>query len=295
MRVAVIGANGQLASDLMPALEEAQDEAVGLTHDQIEVADVESVRAALESVRPRFVINTSAYNRVDGAEEEPEAAFAVNTIGPRNLGRVCRMLDVPLLHLSTDYVFSGSKCGPYVETDAVDPVSTYGISKAAGEMALRCTCPRHFIVRSCGLYGTAGASGKGGNFVEVMLRLAQEGRAIQVVDDQTVTPTSTRTLAGQIVELIRTDAYGTYHATCQGECTWYGFAAKIFEISGLTPNLKPQTTAQFGAKATRPSYSVLENANLKRIGIDRMPQWQDALAAYLREREATNLEKNRTA
>jgi dTDP-4-dehydrorhamnose reductase len=197
---------------------------------------------------------------------------------------VCRDLNVPLVHLSTDYVFSGSKKSPYVESDPVNPVNVYGVSKAAGEMLLRSLWHRHFIIRTSGLYGKAGSSGKGGNFVELMLRLAGEGRPIRVVNDQTLTPTSTWALGIQLGTLIETDANGTYHVTCQGECSWYDFAAEIFKRAGLNPDLGPQSTAQSGTRVRRPQYSVLENLNLQRLGIDRMPHWKDGLQHYLDKR-----------
>ncbi len=286
MRVAVIGANGQLGSDLIPALKMAGYEVVALIHADIEVADQESVDTALRGAKPQIVINTSAYHKVDDMEENLDRAFAVNAVGPRNLALVCRDLEAPLVHLSTDYVFSGLKGSPYLESDAVDPLNIYGISKVAGEMALRYLWAGHFIVRSSGLYGIAGPSGKGSNFVELMLNLAREGRPIRVVNDQTLTPTSTRVLARQIVALIQTEAYGTYHVTCQGECTWYDFATEIFRQSGLTPELAPQTTAQSGARAIRPTYSVLKNVGLKHIDLDLIPSWQQALKDYLEERKA---------
>ena len=281
MRIALIGSNGQLAQDLAPVLEESGHAVTGLTHaqtrlpepcgGQVEVAELDSVRSALAQARPEVVINTSAYHKVDEVEENPNKAFAVNAVGPRNLALVCRDLNAVLVHMSTDYVFSGRKGRPYVEDDPVDPVNIYGVSKAAGEMALRYLWPRHFIVRVSGLYGKAGSSGKGGNFVELMLRLAREGKPIKVVNDQTLTPTSTRAVARQIAALIETDAYGTYHATCQGECTWYEFAAEIFRAAGVAADLSAQTTAQSGAKAMRPRYSVLENEGLNTLGIDLMP------------------------
>ena len=284
MRIALIGSNGQLAQDLAPVLEESGHVVTGLTHARIEVAELDSVRAALAQARPELVINTSAYHKVDEVEENPTKAFAVNAIGPRNLALVCRGLNAVLVHMSTDYVFSGCKGRPYVEDDPVDPVNIYGVSKAAGEMIVRYLWPRHFIVRVSGLYGKAGSSGKGGNFVELMLRLAREGKPIKVVNDQTLTPTSTRAVARQIAALIGTDVYGTYHATCQGECTWYEFAAEIFRAVGVVADLSPQTTVQSGARAGRPTYSVLENEALKRQGIDLMPDWREALKGYLTER-----------
>lgn len=286
MRIAVVGANGQLASDLIPILRQNSVDVVGLTHARIEIADLESVREALGSVRPDVVINTAAYNRVDEAEDRPDLAFSVNAVGPRNLALACRERNTALMHLSTDYVFSGDRQSPYLETDGVGPVNLYGISKAAGEMAIRSLLPNHWIVRSSGLYGLAGSSSKGGNFVETMVRFAHEGRSVRVVNDQQLTPTATYDLAGQLVSLVRTTDYGTYHATCQGACTWYEFAAEIFRLDRLRPDLRPQTTDECGVRARRPRYSVLENAGLKRLGIDRMPAWQDALAAYLKARRA---------
>jgi dTDP-4-dehydrorhamnose reductase len=221
---------------------------------------------------------------VDVCEDEPERAFAVNAIGAHNIALIGLELGFALVHLSTDYVFSGDKGSPYIESDAVTPINLYGVSKAAGEMAIRYLLPNHFIVRSSGLYGVAGSSGKGGNFVETMIHLAREGRDIRVVNDQTLTPTYTYPLARQIVALSQTEAYGTYHATCQGDCTWYDFAVEIFRQTELSPNLSPQTTAQSGAQATRPTYSVLDNKALKQLKIDQMPTWQMALTDYLRAR-----------
>lgn len=284
MRIAVIGASGQLGHDLVPTLRERGHEAIGLTHADIEVTDPDSVRQALTAAEPELVINTAAYHKVDEVEDNPDRAFAVNATGVRNLAIACRELDAPLMHLSTDYVFSGSKGEPYVESDPVDPINVYGVSKAAGEMLLRYLWPKHFIVRTSGLYGHAGSSGKGGNFVETMLRIAGEGRTLRVVDDQTLTPTSTRVLATQITVLIGADVYGTYHATCSGACTWYGFAAEIFRASGLAPELLPQTSVESGALAARPSCSVLTNAGLGSCDMDVLPDWREALAEYLQDR-----------
>jgi dTDP-4-dehydrorhamnose reductase len=188
------------------------------------------------------------------------------------------------MHLSTDYVFSGrgrTRGEPYEETDPIEPLNVYGVSKAAGEMFVRYCWPRHFLVRLSGLYGVAGSSGKGGNFVETMLRLAGAGKPIRVVDDQVLTPTHTDAVARQLATLSQSDAYGTYHATCQGECSWFEFAVEIFRLAGLSPDLGPQSTAEAGSKARRPSYSALDNRNLRALQIDCMPHWRDALGDYL--------------
>ena len=281
--ITVVGANGQLGSDLMRILSNPpwNESPAGLSHKDIEVTDIASVRAAFERTKPRLVINTSAFHKVDIVEDQPDQAFAVNAVGPRNLAIACSENDAVLVHISTDYVFSGSKGSSYVEVDHVDPINVYGASKAAGEMLIRYLWSKHFIVRSSGLYGVAGPSGKGSNFVELMLRLGSEGKPIKVVNDQILTPTPTQSLGEQILTLSNTDAYGTYHATCQGECSWFAFAAKIFEIAGLKPSLSPQTTAESGAKARRPPCSVLENRNLILRSLDRMPHWIDGLRQYI--------------
>jgi dTDP-4-dehydrorhamnose reductase len=237
-------------------------------------------------LEPRLVLNATAYNLVDEAEADPVSAFQVNATGPRNLALAARELGAVLVHVSTDYVFSGSRRQPYAETDPLDPLSVYGVSKAAGEMLVRAVWPEHFIVRTCGLYGLAGSRGKGGNFVETMLRLAASGQAIRVVDDQVLTPTHTADLAVQIARLAGTEAYGTYHATSQGECSWYEFAAEIFRQAGLDPRLEPQTTAEAGRRARRPPYSVLDNQGLRRLGLDVMPGWRQSLETYLAARAA---------
>lgn len=284
--VLLIGANGQLGQDILRAWPEERpdDRIVPLTHADVEVSDLNSVETALRRHRPDVVVNTSAYHRVDQVEDEPDRAFQVNATGPRNLAIACAEMDAALVHLSTDYVFSGHdrrRGQPYHEDDRVEPLSVYAVSKAAGEMFPRYLCPKHFVVRTCGLYGVAGSSGKGGNFVETMLRLAGSGKPIRVVDDQVLTPTHTLALAAQLAVLSASDAYGTYHATCQGECSWYEFAGEIFRQAGLQPDLSPQTSAEAGNKARRPSYSVLDNRNLRQLGGDRMPDWREALADYL--------------
>jgi len=242
---------------------------------------LDSVRQALLPVEPQLVVNATAHNLVDAAETEPEAAFEVNAIGARNLALAARELDAALVHVSTDYVFSGGGRRPYLETDPVAPVNVYGVSKAAGEMLVRATWPRHFVVRTSGLYGVAGTGGKGGNFVATMLRLARAGEPIRVVDDQVLTPTHTADLADQIAGLAATGEYGTYHATCQGGCSWFEFAREVFRQAGLSPSLERQTTAEARRAAPRPPYCVLENRGLRRLGLDSMPGWDEALARYL--------------
>lgn len=284
--VLLFGGNGQLGHDLREVWPEEHpgDRLVSLGHADVEVMDRRSVDAALLQCQPDLVINTAAFHKVDLIESTPEPAFGVNVIGARNVALSCEAAGAACMFISTDYVFTDAQGRPHTEDEPVQPADVYGASKAAGEMVVRLACRRHYIVRSCGLYGVAGASGKGGNFVETMLRLATGGRPIKVVDDQIMTPTPTFDLARQLAVLADHDVYGTYHATCQGQCSWYEFAAEIFRRAGLTPDLSPQSSAESGSIAPRPPYSVLENRNLRRLGIDVLPGWQDGLARYLEVR-----------
>ncbi len=286
MKIALIGANGQLGSDLAKVLPARGHDLAPLTHAQVEVTNAESVEAMMQEHEPELVLNMAAFHKVDVCEEEIEQTFAVNVYGVRNLALACRAHGAALVHMSTDYVFGGDRTrnAPYVETDAPVPINAYGVSKLAGEQFVRYLLERYFIFRVTGLYGVAGSSGKGGNFVELMLRLARGGKDIRVVDDQRMTPTYTVDLAQQIAAVIETEHYGLYHATSQGDCTWYEFAAEIFRQSGVSPNLGRAKTGDFGEKATRPAYSVLENRALQGIGMDEMRPWQEALGAYLEER-----------
>ncbi len=281
MRVLLTGARGQLATDLAKVL--VDEDLIALSHGQLDIASRPRVDLAIGTHNPDVVINTAAFHRVDDCEREIEKAFEVNVYGARNIALACKESSAALLHVSTDYVFDGAKRTPYLEDDAARPISIYGISKVAGELVVASTLERHYIVRSSGLYGAAGASGKGGNFVNTMLRLAREGRTIKVVDDQRLTPTYTPDLARKIAWLIKSESYGVWHVTNGGDCTWYEFAAKIFETAGLNPPLSPTTTADFRAPAKRPANSVLAHGMLQRHQADDLPAWTEALEAYLRE------------
>ena len=285
MKVAVLGSAGQLGRDLVPRL---AGEVVSLTRADLDLAKPETIAPAVERVRPAVLVNCAAYNFVDKAEAEPEAAFAVNAWGVRELARACAAAGVKLVHISTDYVFGldAGRTTPLTEDDPPGPVSVYGLSKLAGEYVVRAASPDNLVVRTCGLYGVWGSGGKGGNFVETMLRVAGQGKPLRVVHDQRCTPTYTADLAAALAGLIAAGASGLFHVTSGGGCSWYEFAAEIFRLTGVAADLSPISSAQFGAAAGRPPYSILSNAKLA-SGAGTPPRpWPEALAAYLAERAA---------
>jgi len=284
MKVVVIGANGQLGTDVARAMESHGYPTSRLTHTEIEIGDEASVAAALSELRPSAVINTAAFHNVDQCEKQPTQAFAVNALGARNLAQYCAGAGVYLLHISTDYVFDGMKKAPYVEMDCALPLNTYGISKLAGEHYVRTTCPTAAIMRVSGVYGVNPCRAKNGlNFVRLMLKLAGERTEIRVVDDEILTPTYSVDIARQAVELIKNHAPGLFHATAQGSCSWYEFARCVFDKSATSVNLQKALPGEFPSKVTRPSYSVLDNAGLRSLGLDVMPSWQNGLERYLTE------------
>ena len=284
MKYAVLGAAGQLGRDLCPRL---PGDVVPLTRVQADLTQPDTLRAALTQLRPDVVVNCAAYNFVDRAEAEPDAAFGVNAWGVRDLAAVCRELGCVLVHFSTDYVFGldEARRTPYAEADAPGPVSVYGLSKLAGEYAVRAECPKHFVIRTCGLYGVWGSGGKGGNFVETMLRVAGQGKPLRVVADQTCTPSYTVDVATAAAALIRTERYGLYHLTNGGATTWHDFAHTVFELAGVKADLVPITSAAYGAPARRPGYSVLRLTAYEALGLPPPRSWPEALAAYLAERQ----------
>lgn len=288
MRIALIGSAGQLGSDLLPRLQAAGHDVTPLRHTDIEVTNAANISAVLQPLRPDLVLNSAAYNLVDKAEDEPAAAMSVNAIGPQNLARLCTAQNWRLMHISTDYVFeggTGAAARPWTELDPASPTGKYALSKWTGEQLVQQECSRSFVVRTCGLYGIAALRGAGkGNFVETMLRLGRDHRQLRVVDDQRCTPTSTADLSEALVKLIATDAFGLYHATNSGSMTWCEFSREIFRRAKMDVEVIPITTAEFGAKAMRPAYSVLDCNKLASVIGGPLADWHDALARYLASR-----------
>lgn len=279
MRVAVIGSKGQLGSDLMKVF----DAAIPFTHGDVEIVDFNSC-VKLKSFSLDVVINTAAFHKTDACEVDPFKTFNVNAIGSRNLAEVCRDIGACYVYISTDYVFDGNKGMPYTEEDSPSPINTYGISKLAGEYYAR-LAEKYYIIRVSSLFGVAGASGKGGNFVETMIQKARNKEEIRVVDDMIMSPTYTKDAAGMMKKILENRLpYGIYHVVNSGFCSWYEFARAIFSHLNLNPNLKPIKTSDLVYKAKRPMFSALENKKLASFGL-KMPDWRDALKRYLSEKK----------
>jgi dTDP-4-dehydrorhamnose reductase len=282
MRILLLGAGGQLARELVREL--AGETLTPVAHAQLDIRDHSGVEALIEQTRPECIINTAAFHRVDDCEDHPELARAVNVEAVRHLAHAAERAGALLVQLSTNYVFDGRTTQPYAEDAAPNPVSVYGRSRLEGERAAREESSRVLIVRTCGLYAAGGSRSKhGGNFVEMMLHLAAERKAIRVVNDQRCTPTRARDLAAWLADLVRAQTTGLFHVTNSGACSWYEFAQEIFRLSGVKPDLRAVSSAEFGARAPRPAYSVLENRALRTAGYAPLPPWPEALACYLRK------------
>ncbi len=281
MRIALIGADGQLGTDLAAAF--AGEDVRPLLYPAFDVTRPAEAREALLAIGPDLILNTAAFHRVDECESRPAEAFAVNAVAVRDLARSARELGAVLVHFSTDYVFDGNRREPYDEDDCPGPLSVYAASKRAGEELLAATWERSCVVRTCGLFGRAGSREKGPNFVETMIRKASRGETARVVDDQTVAPTASRELAARVALLVRTGRYGLYHMTSRGSCTWCAFAREIFGLLGLEADLRPVSSREFNAPARRPAYSVLAHRRMLEAGLPDFPDWRTSLRDYLIE------------
>lgn len=285
MKTLIIGADGQLGSDLCCAFADVEICRAGVSggHVKLDITNESEVRSLIEQeFKPNIVINTAAFHNVPKCEEDPASAYAVNAMGAKYLATACQQSGARLIHVSTDYVFGNGGTTPYTEMDRELPLSTYGASKLAGEHLIAAECENHCIVRGSGLYGSAPCKAKGGkNFVQLMLHLARERGEVKVVTDERVSPTYTVALARQIRLIAEKAEPGLYHATCNGECSWYEFAEAIFEESHSEVKLLKATSADFPSPVKRPDYSILANKHLEDQGLDVMPHWRDALREYL--------------
>jgi len=271
----ILGGGGQLGRALKHRL---GVRAVSLSRPQADVTEPSVVRDALARLGPAFVYNCAAYNDVDRAEFEPETAFAVNAVAVRDLATACAEHGAVLVHFSTNYVFGldSSRRTPYAESDAPGPVSVYGTSKLAGEYFARAACPRHYVLRTCGLYGESDF-----NFVAKILKLGRAGKPLRVVNDRVCTPTSVTDLADATLALVQTGVFGLYHITNAGACSWHEFAQAIFAEAGLAETVQAITSAEYGAAAARPACSVLSCAAYEALGLPTLRDWRAALKAFL--------------
>lgn len=284
MRIAVTGAKGQLGGELCRHL---GSDAIPLDLPQFDLLDLAGVKRTILQIRPDAIIHAAAYTLVDRAEDEPDKCFAINATATGLLTELARTLDCPLLYVSTDYVFAGEpeRTEPYREEDPASPQGVYARSKYEGELQTL-QWERHYIVRTCGLYGQLGANSPG-NFVETMIRLGHSGRPLRVVDDQFCTPSYVVHVARAIAYLIRSEMYGTFHIVNDGATTWYRFAREIFRQLKIDVEITPISTEEYAAKAPRPHFSVLDTSKYQRFcNAPPLPHWKEALAEYLAGRNA---------
>src|SRR5690554_6334347 len=273
----VIASAGQLGSELLSALQARGEEVVGVNLEHCNLDDPQSIEATLKRYPGvTRVFNAGAFTQVDQAEHQPQAAFRTNALGVGFLAHACADRQITLVHFSTDYVFGEGHTRQIVEDAAPNPLSVYGRSKLLGERLAMQHNPRTFVLRSCGLYGPSHP-----NFVRAMLRVGQGNEPVAIVNDQIVTPTSARALAEVAIALSTRDDFGIYHATAQGQCSWFDFARALFDHLDLRPRLRPVDSLSWGAAARRPSFSVLANRELGRRGLDTFGDWYTELAAFL--------------
>lgn len=272
MKILVTGANGMLGQDLCPILEDADfvDEVVETDIEKLDITDELQVKKVLKKEKPDIVIHCAAYTNVDMAEVEKELAHKINVIGTENIAKACKSIDAIMVLISTDYVFDGIKQGKYLPEDKPNPLNVYGQTKLAAEKEVQKICDKYYIVRTSWLYGHHGK-----NFVETMIRLANENKELKVVDNQIGCPTWTVELSEALCELIEEDAeYGIYHICGSGETSWYYFAKEIFKLAKINADLKPCSDEEYKTKAKRPKYSVMENNGI-------CDNWKKSLKSYL--------------
>ncbi|MFC1568816.1 dTDP-4-dehydrorhamnose reductase [bacterium] len=288
MKLMIIGADGQLGSDLVHQFQ-GKTNLIPLTYEDGDIVDINVVRSLVNQHHPDVIINTAAYHQVPKCEDEPIRAFEVNALGARNLAICAQEAGVKLVHISTDYVFDGRKQHPYTEEDNPNPLNVYANTKLAGEYFITSHCEDYLIARVSGIYGKTRSIGKGSNFINTMLKLNREGKAIRVVTDEILTPTYTVEISRQIECMINHDMKGLFHVTSEGACSWYEFAQEIFNILKLPVSVEKAKVADFPPTVQRPHYSVLENKRLKDAELNIMKDWKTSLNEFLTTTEVDSL------
>ena len=276
MRILVTGVKGQLGHDVVDELTKRGHTPIGVDVEEMDITDAAAVEQEMKKEPLDAVILCAAYTAVDPAEDNREVCMRVNAEGTRNIARVCRELDIKMVYISTDYVFDGEGERPWEPDDARNPLNVYGESKYQGELAVEEYLDKYFIVRIAWVFGVNGK-----NFIKTMLRLAKDHKEINVVNDQTGSPTYTYDLAVLLADMVETEKYGRYHATNEGLCTWYEFAKEIFAQAGVDVKVNPVSSEEFPAKARRPHNSRMDKSRLTQNGFKLLPSWQDALKRYL--------------
>lgn len=284
-KVLVFGCGGQLGVELMRVFQDRGYAVTGFDRAGVDVTDAGKVEQTLARLDPAVVVNAAAYNQVDLAEKDPGAAFQGNALAVRNIAMACRQIDARLIHFSTDYVFDGTLGRPYTEEDATHPTGAYAVSKLAGELFAQAYLENTLILRTSGVYGPAGLRTNRGNFVETMLRLAESGKPIRVVEDHIASPAYAPALAERTAECIEKNLTGVFHMGGGTPISWFHFAQLIFDTFGLRPSLTPTDEREYRTPAKRPKFSALSNGKLERAGVTPMPSMPDAVAAYKAARE----------
>lgn len=277
MKVLVTGVNGQLGYDVVKELEKRGHKAVGVDRKEMDLTSTEQIKECIENVKPEAIIHCAAYTAVDKAEDEEELCRRVNAIATKDIAECAKKLDIPMIYISTDYVFDGSKDGEYTEDDIPNPINVYGKTKHEGEVYVQELLEKYYIVRISWVFGE-----NGNNFIDTMLRLAKDRNEINVINDQVGSPTYTKDLASLLVDMIETDKYGVYHATNEGYCTWYEFAKEIFRIADVDISVNPITTKEYATKALRPMNSKMSKQKLKDNGFKKLRNWKDTVQEYIR-------------
>ena len=283
-RVAIFGSGGQLGIELVAAFGSRGYEVLAFERASVDITDQNQVERTIAQADAGVVVNAAAYNQVDIAEKEPQAAFQINGLAVRNLAMACRQADAHLVHFSTDYVFDGQAGRAYTENDSTHPLGAYAVSKLAGELYARAYLDHPLIIRTSGVFGPGGLTTARGNFVELMLRLARQGQPIRVVEDHVASPTFAPALASRTVDLVAKKVEGTVHAGGGTPISWFDWAVKIFAAAGLNPPLKPTNEREFRTAARRPKYSALSNAKMESLGIAPMPTLDEAIRTYFEQR-----------
>ena len=282
MKVMITGANGQLGRDLVELIGQ-QHETVGLGRNQLDIRNLKQCKQVVREIKPNVILHTAAYTAVDLAESQEDEAYAVNAYGSRNIAMAAEEIGAKLCYISTDYVFDGTAATPYKEYDATNPQGVYGKSKYAGEQLVQSFSSQYFILRTSWVYGQ-----HGNNFVKTMLKLGREKDQLMVVHDQIGSPTYTVDLCRFLLELIKTDNFGIYHASNSGQCSWYEFAQAIFEESQIHIKVIPCTTEQFPRPAARPPYSVMNHLAIRANGLTDLRPWRKALKEFLQTVNSNN-------